>query len=458
MNAINNGDCRVEGDMPSKVYKHGSRYRCRRKTDQGWRWCPSAETPEEAVELAQRPAQEDDPVLPDPVPSDPVHDPVLGQVEQEQDQDQLAGGVRVEGPYQHRGRWRCRLASSSGRSWCPAGKTPAHAVKIAEAQAQEEARQGVRLVRECIEQYLADLERRGIRAKSIATFRGMICRYFGPALDDPLARVTPHRAAALYEQLRQSLGERTGKPLAVDTHKNALSASRTFLEWCVDRHWLKANPAERIKGVGLKRKGKPTLMIDASRTFLLVALREAAAGDDGALAALIGIALGLRAGEVVSRLARDVDAGGTVLQVQDTPEYGWRLKTGQSKRPLGIPPYLQPLLRARAAGKQPTDLLFPSAVGKLQWPSWCNRQVARLCRMAAVPRVCMHSLRGTAATNSIVAGASPDATARQLGHKNTGQLSGAYVPAHVIDQAARERGMQALLSGLPSGAAPSSPA
>jgi integrase len=332
-------------------------------------------------------------------------------------------------------------------------------VKIAEAQAEEEARQGVRSVRECIEQYLADLERRGIRAKSIVTFRHMLHRFFAPALDDSLARVgTPHRAATLYEQLRTSVGQRTGRTLATDTHKNMLTTARTFLGWCVDRHWLKDNPLARVKGVGHKRKGKPTLLVDSSRTFLHVALREAAAGDDGALAALIGIALGLRAGEVVSRLARDVDAGATVLQVQDTPEYGWCLKTGQSKRPLGIPPYLQPLLRARAAGKEPTDLLFPSAVGRLQWPSWCNRQVARLCKLAGVPRVCMHSLRATAATNSITAGVSPEAAARMLGHKNTGMISGAYVPAHVIDQAARERGMEALLSGLPSGAAPSSPA
>lgn len=449
MSALASGDPRVEGDMTSKPYKHGSMWRCRRKTEQGWRWCPSGKTPEEAVALAQRPAQEDAPVRGDlsqedaPVRGDhPVHDPVHDPVhEQEQP---LAGGVRVEGPYQHRGRWRCRLASASGRSWCPAGKSPAHALKIAEAQAEEEARQGVRLVRECIEQYLADLERRGIRARSIATFRGMICRYFGPVLDDPLARVTPHRAAALYEQLRQSLGERTGKPLAVDTHKNALSASKSFLGWCVARHWLKSNPAEHVRAVGNKKKGKAGLTIDESRQLYRVALQEAEK-DDGALITCMGIAMGLRAGEVVSRVVRDIDDGGRTLRVCDHLEYGWRTKSDSSKRPVGIPTDLQPLLRGRAAGKDPMDLLFPSAVGRLQWSSWCNRQVARVCKLAGVPRVCMHSLRGIAGTLAASAGTAPEVVARMLGHESAAQTIGAYVPAHVIDQAERDKGMRALL-------------
>ena len=78
-----------------------------------------------------------------------------------------------------------------------------------------------------------------------------------------------------------------------------------------------------------------------------------------------------------------------------------KTKTKSSKRPVLIPEELRPLLVAQARDKLPGALLFPSAVGKLQWTTWVNLHVHRLCRLAGIggdAGFCAHSLRGAAAS------------------------------------------------------------
>ena len=48
----------------SKPYPHGSQFRCRIRTPEGWKWCPAADSPEAAIARAQgveEPAQDADP-------------------------------------------------------------------------------------------------------------------------------------------------------------------------------------------------------------------------------------------------------------------------------------------------------------------------------------------------------------------------------------------------------------
>lgn len=458
MNAINNGDRRVEGDMPSKVYKHGSRYRCRRKTESGWRWCPSAETPEEAVRIAQSTAP-DPPAFPeDPaVPKDPAlpaqedlvwnarGDLVLTQQEVAPPlPESVLEPIRIEGPYKHKTGWRCRVVSNGRRTWCPVGKTEKHALKIAEAFAREAARDGRHSVRDALEAYLRHHAAKGSRDRSVQTYRHALFLFFGPVLDSPLCYVTAHRAKELYDKMRCAVGIRTGRPLTVDTCRTSLIMGRSFLAWCVEQHWLRDNPLAKVKTIGTRRKGKKQLTIDESRIMYRVCMAEARNGDDGALAALIAISMGLRAGEIVSRVVRDLDDAGKVLRVDDNPEIGFRVKSPSSRRPVKVPVDLRPLLQARATGKAPGALLLPSGVGRLQWSSWVNRQTERLCKLAGVPRVCAHALRGMAATAAAAAGETPELVARMLGHEGPALTLGHYIIPGTHEQAQRDRGLLAL--------------
>ena len=66
-------------------------------------------------------------------------------------------------------------------------------------------------------------------------------------------------------------------------------------------------------------------------------------GDAGALGAMVTLLLGLRAGEVVSRIVRDLDNGGRLLWIPSS-------KTEAGRRTLEVPEVLQPHLQALAEG------------------------------------------------------------------------------------------------------------
>ena len=77
--------------------------------------------------------------------------------------------------------------------------------------------------------------------------------------------------------------------------------------------WLEQNPLTEITGHGKRRHGKPQLRIDEARRLRALCHQKAAQGDDGAVAVLLGMLMGLRAGEIVSRTARDVDDESHIL-------------------------------------------------------------------------------------------------------------------------------------------------
>jgi integrase len=101
----------------------------------------------------------------------------------------------------------------------------------------------------------------------------------------------------------------------------------------------------------LKSEGKPQLRIDEARKWVGKATEMAAQGEAGAVAALVSLLMGMRASEITTRVARDLDDGGRLLWIPDA-------KTEGGKRILQVPEVLQPYLRALAEGKTPQEKLF----------------------------------------------------------------------------------------------------
>ena len=64
-------------------------------------------------------------------------------------------------------------------------------------------------------------------------------------------------------------------------------------------------------------------------------------------------------------------------------------KTEAGKRTLPVPEFLQSYLRDSIKGKKPTDLLF----GR-HWRDWPREWVQRICKVAKVPQVTAHGMRG----------------------------------------------------------------
>lgn len=190
----------------------------------------------------------------------------------------------------------------------------------------------------CIDKYLEHHADKGTRDRSLVTYKQTLDRFFASVMDRPLGFVTAARAAGLYEQFRKSTGAKTGRPIAVDTHRNALVIAKGFTAWCVERRWLRVNPLAQVRGIDSKKRGKVQPTIDEARTLWAVCLREAGQGDDGALAAAIAISMGLRGGEIVSRVVRDLDnrdAAGLPqhMRIQDNQDLKFETKTRSYKRP-----------------------------------------------------------------------------------------------------------------------------
>lgn len=186
----------------SKAYKHGSRWRCRVRTDSGWKWCPSADSPEGAVAAAQAslqaaevPAAQDHPAQdhPAPVPEVPDKDPPAGPREPKTKAMRAApgdAGTRIQGPHPHEGGYRFRIITSSGRTWAASAKTEAAALWIAEAAVAKAAKQGNITIENALAAYLRYKERIGLRPESLAGIRNAVQGLFRGMLRSPVGRTS----------------------------------------------------------------------------------------------------------------------------------------------------------------------------------------------------------------------------------------------------------------------------
>jgi len=281
---------------------------------------------------------------------------------------------------------------------------------------------------------------------------GRKLRRFFDALDVALTDLTPDKCAALYQAMRTSKRKpqkrnplpdgkvpaptTEPKPISVDYHRNALSETKTFLRWCVKKGWLPSNPLEDVEGVGRRSHGKEQLRIDEARKWLVKAVELAEAGEDGAVAAMMTLLLGIRCSEVVSRVVRDLDDDGRLLWIPDS-------KTAKGRRTLVVPDELRPYLQELAEGKKPQDLLL--GYHDRAWPrAW----VQRICEEAGVPVVTAHGNRGLHGTLSIEAGVTPRAVADALGHESFQQTTArSYVQPEAMGQAKQKRALTVLNGG-----------
>jgi site-specific recombinase XerD len=75
-------------------------------------------------------------------------------------------------------------------------------------------------------------------------------RHFLPDLNANLDDISPVHAQALYDRYRTKPSVRTGKPLAADTHRNALAHAKTFYNWAIKKGYVTANPFAAVEGTG----------------------------------------------------------------------------------------------------------------------------------------------------------------------------------------------------------------
>lgn len=342
---------------------------------------------------------------------------------------------RVHGPYKKRRRWRVVVvgAGSEGdrhtHSFATEGDARAF---IATVEKNIQAR----TVGSAVADYLAAQQRRidehevkACTVERIDYHLHQILKLTDHAGLD-LRKATPAWGAKLYNARRG----------AVDTHRNGLSVAKAWGAWCVEQGWIKVNPFGAVKGKGRRRRGKPQLRLEESRDFSLKCL-ELAPTDAGAVLALAYLLLGTRAGEVLNRQVRDLDDGGRLLWIPDT-------KTPAGRRQLAVPDVLVPHIARLAKGRPGLAPLFEHASTRKRPADWAREQVTRLCKLAGVPRVTPHGLRGTHATIGSEAGAVSSLVASALGHASPAITEAAYIDSGRQRSAKAKATLRAIAGGL----------
>ena len=280
--------------------------------------------------------------------------------------------------------------------------------------------------------------------------------FFGPVLALRVGLLSSPRGVRLYDELIDAKitkrvkdappNEDGSYPMeevtrfAVATHQNMLAQAKSFTRWCVQKKIMSRDPLATTNPKGKANKGKPQLYDDEAKKWLDTAIEI---GDAGAVAAMMTLLLDLRCSEIVERLVRDVDSGGTVLQVPSS-------KTRSGQRKLEIPELLQPLLLklTKDGGKDrdPNAWLFPaeSESGR-HWRDWPRLNVQRICDLASVPVISAHGMRGTHASLARESGHTAHAVAAAMGHSSTKMHEAAYATREAVQKGTQRRALLKLI-------------
>lgn len=258
--------------------------------------------------------------------------------------------------------------------------------------------------------------------------------FLAPALSQNIAGVTAAQATLLYHDCVERPAPKSGKPPAAATHRLYLKLCRAFFAWAIDAGYCAQNPFVGVKPIGRVQRGKPQLRIDEARRFLATALQvHSETQEPLAIGAAAALLMGLRTSEVLERRVRDVENGAQILCID-------RGKTLNASRRLEVPTVLQPYFATLIADRSGDELLFgQKRSGGPRSRQFMHTLVRRLCRQAAVPSICTHSLRGLFATLGVQSGAVTHSVAASLGHGSFATTQQHYAQAGVLEGVQSQR-------------------
>ena len=290
-----------------------------------------------------------------------------------------------------------------------------------------------------------------VRDSTLHRYRQGVRLYIGPALGHiRLDKLRPQQLAAFYRDAQSHLSSGSVRRLHALLRRSLTVAQR----------WghIFVNPATLVEPPPLQLEEVRPLSASEAHD-LLTAARQ----TDLAARWVLGLATGLRQGEVLGLHWEDIDLSQGTLRVQRALQRrsDGRLvevapKTARSRRTLPLPASVvtalvdhrvnQQELRS-AAGPRWTesDLVFTTRVGTPIHPRNDHRAFVALLRSAGLRRVRLHDLRHTTASLLLSQGVSPRVVMEILGHSQISVTMNTY--SHVspeLNRAAAEGMQQAL--------------
>jgi integrase len=338
--------------------------------------------------------------------------------------------VKVYGPYapcKGRSRWRLMVfdPTSNQRQMLTFESEEAarEALPLAAAQVQTHV---PLLLHDTIQQYL-DYKATLVAALWLRTL-GDRLRTFLPNI--PLSQLTPRRAEELYKSETQRVGKfGVVKPA---THHALLRNTKEFFNWLCEKGLASANPFQAVKPIGRANAGKEQPRETDAKTLDAHLFERARAGEEGALALLVQIYLGLRTSEVLSLTIGAIEREGHKVSIV-------RGKSKNAKRSLDLYPDVATLLWAHCAGRPIAERVFAANLPKRPKPAWMYKRLHQYCCSAGIPKYCPHSLRGLHATLALENGATSYQVAAGLGHGSFATTAKHYARPSAIDNARSQR-------------------
>lgn len=248
--------------------------------------------------------------------------------------------------------------------------------------------------------------------------------------DVPLTQITEAKAQQLYLAETQR-SARMGKIKAA-THHARLRTSREFFKWLVKKGLVQSNPFAAVEPLGRASAGKlqPT-ETDAQKLDALL-FESARAGEEGAVALLVQLYLGLRSSEVLKLQVAAVEREGRKVSIV-------RGKTRNARRSLDLFPDVASLLWRLCVGRPGTERVFARHLPNCPAPTYLRHRLHQYCRRAGIQKYCPHSLRGLHSSLALVGGATSHQVAASLGHSSFATTAKHYADPSAIDNSRSKR-------------------
>jgi integrase len=297
-------------------------------------------------------------------------------------------------------------------------------------------------VGEFLARWLEDYARPRIKPRSYERFAEIIRLHIKPVVGNlRIERLSP---ADVQRLLNLKLREGFSSQTVVCICKLLRSALSQAVRWgLVPRNVATLADAPRIQRSTLR-----VLSLDEARRLL-----EAAKGDRHEALYSVGLALGLRCGELLGLAWSDVDLDSARIGIfRSLQRIGGRLqltetKTPKSRRTVQLPQYAVRALRAHrarqledrlAAGSAwaGSDLVFTNRLGGPIEPTTLRLRFRRLLTQAGLPQIRLHDLRHGAASLMLAQSVPMKTIQEILGHSSISITADLY--AHLGEQLKRE--------------------
>jgi integrase len=271
-----------------------------------------------------------------------------------------------------------------------------------------------------------------VSPKTHERYGEIVNNYLIPALGNlPLAKLAPINIQHAYNGWATG-GRQDGKPggLSPRSRRHIHRILKSALSRAVEQQLLARNPAEAFKKrlPKVPLRGMTTLTTDQSARLL-----HAIKHTRSYWPILLALSTGMRRGEILALRWKNVDLDGHVLRVVESLEQtktGIRFKSPKTDRTRAVtlPIFSVEELR-RLKRKQAEELLMlgirqtgetlvcARADGEPLQPQSLTHQFTRLIkRIKDMPRVRLHDLRHSHATQLLAAGVHPKIAQERLGH------------------------------------------